>query len=146
MSQLQKTRDRVQNILTDKLGSVQIDRDGNIKLEYESTMISVTMTEEKQWTYVSFTSPIAIGSDTRKASEIYEWCNRMNIILDFGAVVHSLDPDRPENNYTVIKHTLLGNFLDPDELMSSLFAIIHAANDVDELFVSEFGGKRYTDT
>ena len=144
MSNLTRTREKVQSILTSKLGQIQLGRDGDFRIEYESTMVNISITELDDWTLVNVTSPIAFNSN--HSSEIFEWCNFANMTLEFGTVIYSYNPDSDgKQNMTVIKHVLLGNTLDPEELMQAVIAVINAANDFDEVFVDKFGGQRYLD-
>lgn len=144
MSNLINTRNKVQNILTSKLGQIQLGSEGEFRIEYESTMASVSVTENGDWTLVNIISPIAINSAHN--SEVFEWCNFANMTLEFGTVIHSFNPDSDgRQNMTIVKHVLLGNTLDPDELIQALVSVISAANDLDEVFVERFGGNRYLD-
>lgn len=144
MSNLNKTRDKVQTILTSKLGKIQLDRDGNFRIEYESTMANISVKESDDWTLIEVTSPIAFNSN--HSSEIFEFCNLLNMTLEFGTVIYSYDPNGDsKQNMTIIKHVLLGNTLDPDELMNAVIAVIKTADDIDEVFVNKFGGQRYLD-
>jgi hypothetical protein len=43
------------------------------------------------------------------------------------------------------RHTLLGDFLDPDELMVALSAVAQSSNDLDDVIRDRFGGERWTD-
>lgn len=144
MSNMAKVREKVQNILTSKLGQIQLGREGEFRIEYESTMASVSVNEMGDWILVNITSPIAFNSAHN--SEVYEWCNFVNMTLEFGTVIHSFNPESDaKQNMTIVKHVLLGNTLDPDELIHALVSVISAANTFDEVFVERFGGTRYLD-
>ena len=42
-------------------------------------------------------------------------------------------------------HALLGDFLDPDELIGAVRDHVHTADELDDIVHDRFGGKRYTD-
>lgn len=145
MSNLAKVREKVQSILTSNLGQIQLGKEGDFRIEYESTMVTVSVSESGDWTFVSIMSPIAVNS--QPSVDVFEWCNFVNMTMEFGKVIHSFDPDSEgKKNMTIVKHVLLGNTLDPDELLQSLVSVVSAANELDEIFVERFGGSRYIDS
>ena len=42
-------------------------------------------------------------------------------------------------------HTIMGDYLDPAELVTAVGAVMYTADDLDEIVHERFGGKRYTD-
>ncbi|MFT4089006.1 MAG: hypothetical protein QM658_17985, partial [Gordonia sp. (in: high G+C Gram-positive bacteria)] len=42
-----------------------------------------------------------------------------------------------------LKHNLLGDFLDPEELMSAVYGLAFVADDVDDELKAKFGGLRF---
>jgi T3SS (YopN, CesT) and YbjN peptide-binding chaperone 1 len=65
----------------------------------------------------------------------------LNAEQQFGAF--ALDPD----NDVVFTHTIIGggDTLDPEELRSSVEAVVRCADDYDDQIVERFGGKRAQD-
>jgi hypothetical protein len=83
-----------------------------------------------------------IALDSKSGAAVYEWCNQQNAAIAFGTVVHL---ESGKNNLTILKHAILGDFLDPAELFNALRGIVLLADDLDDKFISKFGGKRYDD-
>ena len=44
-----------------------------------------------------------------------------------------------------LDHTLLGDYMDPAELLAAVGGVLYSADDLDEVVHTRFGGKRYTD-
>ena len=47
--------------------------------------------------------------------------------------------------FVAFDHTLLADYLDPEELVQAVVAVAVTADDVDDTVHDKFGGKRYTD-
>jgi hypothetical protein len=45
----------------------------------------------------------------------------------------------------VLQYSLLGNFLDPEELLNALRAVVLMADILDDEVTKEFGGRKYSD-
>lgn len=141
MATVAEVQRKVHNILTSEIGSVTVDKDGAFRFPYESTVVNVSVEDfGDNETLIKLDGLIALDSKTGAA--VYEWCNQQNAALAFGAVVHM---ESGKNNLTIIKHAILGDFLDPAELFTALRGLIFLANDLDDKFISKFGGKRYKD-
>ena len=141
MATVAEVQRKVHNILTSEIGSVTVDKDGAFRFPYESTVVNVSVEDfGDNETLIKLDGLIALDSKT--GASVYEWCNQQNAALAFGAVVHM---ESGKNNLTIIKHAILGDFLDPAELFTALRGLIFLANDLDDKFISKFGGKRYKD-
>ena len=55
--------------------------------------------------------------------------------------------DDKENGTCFIQfdHTILGDYMDPEELVTAVGAVMYTADDLDEIVHTRFGGKRYAD-
>jgi hypothetical protein len=141
MSQVDKVTKNVHKLLTDKFGKVTVNVDGRYEFPYESTIMHVEVTEflEDQ-TLVEFDALIA--ADSKSNADVLSWCNTANVNLKFGTMIHIISEGR---NLTILRHALLGDDLDPDELFTTLRMLILVADEFDDEFISLFGGKRYED-
>lgn len=141
MAKVTDVQRKVHNILTSEFGSVTVDKDGAFRFPYESTVVNVSVEDfGNDETLVKLDGLIAL--DSKSGSAVYEWCNQVNSTLAFGTVVHL---ESGKSNVTIIKYALLGDFLDPEELFNALRGIVLLADNLDDKFISEFGGKRYED-
>lgn len=135
-------KDKIQRILTDKLGSVKIDRDGDIVLENDSAIGFVSVRElGPDTTVVKVASPVL--RDVELTPALYEWVatEGQNRLFAHYRVVF------PKNGAAMLmlEHDLLGDSLDPDELLFAVFSVMTGANDSDEELQSRFGGRRAAD-
>lgn len=141
MATVAEIQRKVHNILTSEFGSVTTDKDGTFKFPYESTVVNVSVEDfGDDGTLVKLDGLIAL--DSKSGAAVYEWCNQQNASIAFGTVVHM---ESGKNNLTILKHAILGDFLDPAELLTALRGVVFLADDLDDKFISRFGGKRYDD-
>jgi hypothetical protein len=141
MAKVEEVQRKVHNILTSEFGTVTTDKEGAFRFPYQSTVVNVRVEEfGTDETLVKFDGLIAM--DSKSGASVYEWCNENNESIAFGTIVHL---HSGKNNLTILKHAILGDFLDPAELMTALKGIVLLADDLDDKFISQFGGKRYED-
>jgi hypothetical protein len=141
MASVADVQRKVHNILASEIGSVTVDKDGSFRFPYQSTVVNVSVEDfGNNETLIKLDGLIALDSSSGAA--VYEWCNQQNAAIAFGTVVHL---ESGKNNVTIIKHAILGDFLDPAELFTALRGLIFLADDLDDKFISKFGGQRYQD-
>jgi hypothetical protein len=141
MASVADVQRKVHNILASEIGSVTVDKDGSFRFPYQSTVVNVSVEDfGNNETLIKLDGLIALDSSSGAA--VYEWCNQQNAAIAFGTVVHM---ESGKNNVTIIKHAILGDFLDPAELFTALRGLIFLADDLDDKFISKFGGQRYQD-
>ena len=75
--------------------------------------------------------------------ELYEWAAVEGRQKWFGGVAVQKNQDG-KTAFVTFDHTLLGNFLDPDELSSAVYMMGWTADDLDDLVTTKFGGKRWS--
>lgn len=139
--QVDKVKKIVNKLLLDQFGKVTADAEGKYEFPYESTLMTVQVTEflEGQ-TLIEFTALIAV--DSKSNSDVLAWCNAKNMALRIGSAYHVQDG---KNNLTLLGHAILGDDLDPAELFTSLRMLTIVADQLDDEFIGKFGGKRYED-
>lgn len=141
MASVADVQRKVHNILASEIGSVTVDKDGAFRFPYQSTVVNVSVEDfGDNETLIKLDGLIALDSSSGAA--VYEWCNQQNAAIAFGTVVHL---ESGKNNVTIIKHAILGDFLDPAELFTALRGLIFLADDLDDKFIAKFGGQRYQD-
>jgi hypothetical protein len=141
MASVADVQRKVHNILASEIGSVTVDKDGAFRFPYQSTVVNVSVEDfGDNETLIKLDGLIAL--DSSSGAEVYEWCNQQNAAIAFGTVVHL---ESGKNNVTIIKHAILGDFLDPAELFTALRGLIFLADDLDDKFIAKFGGQRYQD-
>jgi hypothetical protein len=140
MSSVSKVQKKVQDILSSEFGSVRVSADGSIKIPYESTMVNISVEEWLNDQSIVVLNGI-IASDSKSNTSVYEWINTQNAALRMGNIYHL--PGK--NNITILSYSILGDFLDPEELTNALRAVVFLADKLDDEFIQKFGGSRFVD-
>jgi hypothetical protein len=94
-------------------------------------------------TLVHITSPILRGVTPSPA--LYEYLAREAPRLWFGRIEVFDDPNNPGMVSLQMSHTLLGDYLDEEELKAAMFGVMNSADEGDDLMQKRFGGKRWKD-
>ncbi len=133
------TKEKVQRYLTDLLGSVSLDRDGDFFVRNGSAQVFLRVVPfgEKN-TIVRIWAPTNHG--VPESAELYHYiatCARFY----FGALTASPTPANTAN--IAFSYSLLGEFLDPDELRSAVSAVAVSADTIDDEIKEKFGGMRF---
>ena len=141
VSQVQK---KVQSILSTELGSVKVDADGVIRIDYESTFVRISVEkygDNEEETVVEITGVLSF--ETPATPKLYKWINDKNGLLKFGTIYH-LDGAKG-GTLVLLQYSILGDFLDPEELLNAVRVVVLIANKLDDEVIEEFGGKRVID-
>lgn len=141
VSQVQK---KVQSILSTELGSVKVDADGDIRIDYESTTVRIAVEQygdSTDETVVEITGVLSF--DTPASPKLYKWINEKNAMIKFGTIYH-LDASKG-STLVLLQYSILGDFLDPEELLNAVRVVVMIGNKLDDEVIAEFGGKRVVD-
>jgi hypothetical protein len=141
VSQVQK---KVQSILSTELGSVKVDADGDIRIDYESTSVRIAVEkygDNEEETIVEITGVLSF--ETPASPKLYKWINDKNGLIKFGTIYH-LDGAKG-GTLVLLQYSILGDFLDPEELLNAVRVVVLIANKLDDEVIEEFGGKRVID-
>jgi len=140
VSQVQK---KVQSILSTELGSVKVDADGDIRIDYESTSVRIAVEQygdSADETVVEITGVLSF--ETPASPKLYKWINDKNALIKFGTIYHL---ESKSGTLVLLQYSILGDFLDPEELLNAVRVVVMIANKLDDEVVEEFGGKRVVD-
>ena len=141
VSQVQK---KVQSILSTELGSVKVEADGDIRIDYESTSVRIAVEQygdNPDETVVEITGVLSF--ETPASPKLYKWINDRNASIKFGTIYH-LDGAKG-GTLVLLQYSILGDFLDPEELLNAVRVVALIANKLDDEVIEEFGGKRVAD-
>jgi hypothetical protein len=144
MSDVPGVRERVQAFLTSQ-GPVQIDERNRYGLEIGSTKVFVEVIEHPngEATLVKLLAPILFKVPI--TPEVYKYVALHADDWYFGSL--GLWPEESGDvGMLVMGHTLLGDYLDKDELMSAVWAVAGTADKLDDELKAQFGGLRYEDS
>lgn len=131
-------KDRVLRYLVDFLGGVQVDRDGDFTLRNGSAQVFVSVRAfGEASTAVRIFAPI--NYDVPASPELFHYVATRGSYV-FG---HLRCSERDGTVAVTLGHTLLGEFLDPEELRVALFFVASFGDRLDDEIKSQFGGRRF---
>jgi len=129
-------REKVQRYLTDFLGTIQIDRDDRITFRHGSARVFVSVAEfGPDKTVVRITAPT--NSEVTPTPDFYHYVATENKYV-FGSMVAVESQGKAG---VLFKHSLLGDTLDPDELLLAVGLVAGTADEIDNEIKSRFGGR-----
>jgi hypothetical protein len=137
---LATVRGKVQQFLTQNFGNVNIDRDGDFSLRHGSARVFVrTLTrEEVDFTWISLDIPLLSG--VKETPEVFEYIALHADDYMFG----HLNAVRTDDGLRIfVSHALLGDYLDEQELLKAVGAMLGTAEDLDDELKAQFGGTRF---
>ncbi|MFO1078789.1 MAG: hypothetical protein U1E73_13790 [Planctomycetota bacterium] len=151
MATVEQTMMKVQRLLTGPM---------NLKIELQGDTIGVVFTNAStqihirvmDWgknkdgearSLVRITAPLL--RDVTPTPALYEYLAREAPRLWFGNIAVWDDEVNKGKLALTLGHTLLGDFLDEEELSSAMYGIHNSADELDDKMQQRFGGKRWTD-
>jgi len=134
-------KNKIQRMLTNRFGTVKIDKDGDFVIIYESAVVFVSVA---QWTddqtVVTIRCPMVV--DVKITPDLTYWIAVEGQGFVFGSC--RLKPDSSgKTGWVFFEHNLLGDDLDEPELMEALDAIVLTGNSLDNDLCNQFGGKLF---
>lgn len=142
MADVAATKERVQTYLT-SVGPVQIDSDGDYSVARGSTRAFVRVLEHPNGEATFINVFALVLRDVPLTPALYEYVATKGGDYIFGHL--ELRKGDDGKGYLVFSHTLLGDYLDQDELMYAVFGVSGTADDLDDELQTQFGGSRFAD-
>lgn len=151
MADLDTTMMKVQRLLTGPMG-LRIQLQGEtitVTFNDSSTRVNLNFTAWGQnkagdpSTLVRISCPLLWEVEPTPA--VYEWVAREGGKYFFGHVSAYDDSSAPGKLFLMMAHTLLGDYLDEEELHWALFTLLQTADGLDDELKGKFGGKRLAD-
>lgn len=151
MATVDQTMMKVQRLLTGPIGlRIQLDGDTiGVKFTDVSTQVHVRIIDwgknkdGEPRTLVRISAPLLRNVPPTPA--LYEYLARESPSLWFGNIRVWDDEEMKGMLSMTLGHTLLGDYLDEDELRVALFQILNSADELDDDLQKRFGGKRWAD-
>jgi hypothetical protein len=131
-------RDKVQRYLLEVLNTVEVVRDGDFTFRQGSARVFISVQSfGGDKVTVKIVAPIV--HDTPVSPEVYKY-----VATEGSYKFGHLSCNEKDGKVSVyFAHTLLGDFLDPEELKMAVFLLAKSADEVDDEIVGKFGGKRF---
>lgn len=134
------TTAKVQQYLTQNFGNVSIDRDGNFSLRHGSVRIFVRVAtrDEVDWTWVRLW--ILLLYRVKETPALFEHIALHKDEYLFG---HLYAVRGEEGIIIGLRHVLLGEHLDEEELCRAVGSMLVSADKLDDELKTQFGGSRF---
>jgi hypothetical protein len=132
---LQTLRDKVERYLNEHFGTYSKDGEGDYTVDFGETRVFVC---PRPWSQDKTIVQLftVLNTDLPLSGELTHFLCSENLNLLFGHfALHKAQ------RQVWFGHTLLGDFLDPDELVTGLSAVALSANKYAPLIQSRFGGQ-----
>ncbi len=151
MASADQTMMKVQRILTGPMG-LRIGIQGNtitVTFTDVSTRVNVSVSD---WgtnkdgdpaSLVQLSCPLLWEVDP--TPQLFEYIAKQGGNYYFGHLSAHDDQSAPGKLFLLMSHTLLGDYLDEEELSSALYAMLNTADNLDDELKGKFGGKRLSD-
>lgn len=137
-NQVSVVKEKVQRYLLEVLSTVSIDRDGDFTFREGSARVFVSVDAVgDNSASVRIVAPIV--NDAPASPELFKHIATGNHYR-YG---HLTCNEKDGKVSIVFIHTLLGDFLDPDELKMAVFLLAKTADEIDDEIVSKFGGRKF---
>jgi len=135
-NRVEAVREKVRRYLTDEFGTVQIDRDGDFTFRWGSARIFIRVSElGSDKTVVAIWAPT--NNDIPATPELFHYVATSNAYT-FGSMMATEKGDMVN---IAFKHSLLGDTLDPDELILAAVLVAGTADTIDTEVQQRFGGR-----
>lgn len=129
-------KDKVQRYLTDLVGRIEIDSDGDFTFRHGSARMFVSVGAiGKDNTVVALNVPLTLR--VRPSAELFHFIATNADRYVFG---HLSASERDDGVLVMYSHSLLGDYLDAEELKWAVGAMATTADDLDNEIRDKFGG------
>jgi len=148
MSIIEDVRKKVQRILTDMIGRVEIDRDGDYVLHHESAVVFVSLREmsDKPDTNIVINAYCPMVINVPLTPEVYKWVATEGQHYFFGRCQIFENDDNKKLGRILFGYSIVGNDLDPNELENLIFLTMSTGNQLDDMLKDKFGGKLFSES
>jgi hypothetical protein len=134
-------KDKVQTYLRELVGRYEVDSDGDYTFRDGSARLFVSVDAIKDSTFVHVYAILA--KDVPEMADVYEFVATKAGSYRYGSLFVRKQPDGLLR--VIFDHSLLGDFLDPDELKIAVSLIAATADELDTEIVDRFGGETFHD-
>jgi hypothetical protein len=143
VANLDETRAKVTDYLHLCIGEFQTSPSGEMWFPFGSTRLAITTRADETGNRTLVHIGALVASNVPVSDELFRWLADASGSFLFGHLTCSADGG--DDAILAIEHTLLGDYLDLEELRVALAAVASSADQLDDVVVSRFGGLRYSD-
>lgn len=132
-------KDKVQRWLNDAVGTITIDPDGDFTFRFGSTQIFIRVIDQEDRVLVFLQMPLLF--EVPLTPELYKYVATENTYF-FGKLAVS---ERDGVGSLLFLHTLLGDYLDAEELHAAIRGMVNTGDELDNELQARFGGTVFHD-
>lgn len=142
MGDISRVRDKVQGILAREF-QAELEQDGGYGIRYESARLLIDIEQDPEAddapVLISLMAPLVFN--LQPSADLFEYVATHSADYYFGHLVAT----RMDDGSIMVSshHTLLGDFLDDEELIRAVVVVLSSADTVDDEIKNRFGGERY---
>lgn len=142
---IDQLRTKVQRFLTEIVGTVSVDADGDFRVTYNSATVFVECLAHKpkdgeEILGVKFSCPLVMNVPV--TNSLFKWAATEGAFYRFGNVAVILD-DKEEKASLLFFHNLYANDLDASEVKNALLTMLFTADALDTELQKKFGGEMF---
>jgi hypothetical protein len=138
---MDRVKEKVERYVADLVGPYEVNDSGAIHFRWGSTHVFLEcMTYGDEWSVVFISVPVLY--DLQPSGELYEYVALHADDWHFGHL--SLTRNKGDDRVKLwMTHSLLGDYLDVEELKAAVAGIGKAADGLDDELKARFGGDRH---
>jgi len=144
VANVSEVKDRVRDLLSDFVeGDLAVDDRGAFTFRFDSAQVYVDVAEtDLDSTVVRIVAPLMFAVPA--SEELFRWVATHNV-YDYGHMraIGSGSGDVRDAVDLVFQHSLLGDYLDPEELAQAVTSLAATADELDDEIKGRFGGSRF---
>lgn len=139
MANLVAVRDKVQRILAARF-AVELTPDNNFTLRHESARLFVRCWEPPDGQRVIVALEVPLLFNVKPTPEVFKYVALHGDDYIFG---HLSARETENGAMLAFTHSLLGDYLDDEELIQAVIGVLGVGNDIDDQLQAQFGGEKY---
>ena len=141
MASVGDVKEKVQRIITSKFGSVRLDDQGRMVMNYKSSVVFVEVAPfGKESVRVTFVAPMV--TNLKITNELCRWLATDGQSKFFGNC--RLNPsDGEDNGWVYFEYSILGDDVDESEVLNALVMMHLGSDKLDNEIQSRFGGELF---
>ena len=142
MPSIESVKQKVQRILTDHLGKIEIDRDGDYVVRHESAVAYIRIGEGFGEDGVHLRVMVPLIVDVKITNELCRWiATEGQDFMIGGCFLNPNDDDK--TGWVYFKYGITADDLDESELINAVFAAAATGNQLDNELRDRFGGELF---
>jgi Putative bacterial sensory transduction regulator len=138
-AKLSEVRDQVATIMSELVGGLQLNPGGDLSFRYETVKVFVNVRPLGDDSTVVNVFSIT-NAELTPSPELFEFVARHSDDWMFGHLALLDEGENSTEVALVFRHTLLGDYLDPEELAAAVAAVATTADTIDDQVKEQFGG------